>query len=108
MSASPGSRGDRTGPHVARMLVLAALLAAAPAAADPVPVSAPGGRTVLVGTGLTDAQVVQLTSAAAASGRDPVVLLDTPKARPHLKRFLDAFDPSDVWLVGSPPEDVAE
>src|SRR5262245_10501624 len=88
------------------MLVLTALLGLA--AADPVPAGPPGDRTVLLGSGLTDEQVIQLTSAAAASGRDPVVLLDTPKARPHLKRFLDAFNPTDVWLVGSPSENVAD
>src|SRR5262249_44603931 len=45
------------------------------------------------------------TSAVAAADPDGTVLLDTPAASPHLKRFLEQYQPTRVVAIGSFADD---
>src|SRR5437868_1141575 len=87
--------------HQTRPLSLLALLLCLvlPAAAR-----ADDERTVFLGGGLSDADVVAFTANVAASGHPGVVLFDTPKAVAYTRPFLDAFRPERVVPVGSFPE----
>jgi hypothetical protein len=65
-------------------------------------------RTIFLGGGLTDVDVVAFTANVAASGHPGVVLLDGPKASAYVKPFLDAFRPERIVPVGSFPAGFAD
>ena len=61
-------------------------------------------RTVYIGCGLSDEQIIVLGSAVAAAPQPAVLLLDSPESRPYVKRFLDAFRPTRVLTIGTPAD----
>lgn len=62
-------------------------------------------RTVLLVGALPEADLIALTTAHAAAGGTPgVLLLDTPAARPHLPAFLRRFHADRVVTVGGLPD----
>jgi hypothetical protein len=58
------------------------------------------GRTVFLGVGLSDEQVVVLSANLAAIPR-AVLLLDLPEQRPLLRRFLHLYQPEAVVPIGA-------
>jgi hypothetical protein len=73
----------------------------APAPTAAAQVSAPAPRTVYLGTGLSEEQLVVFTSTLAASRQPAVVLLDSPTASEPIKTFLAAYRPEAVIPVGT-------
>jgi hypothetical protein len=65
-------------------------------------------RQVFLAGRLSDEQLLSFTAAVAASGQPGIVLLDTPKASPAIKQFLEAFRPEQVQPVGSFPEGIPD
>jgi hypothetical protein len=64
---------------------------------------------VFVGGEMSDEERVVFTAAVAAADHDGVVLFDTPKARPHLPRFLHEYgagDPQRVSFRAGRPSDM--
>src|SRR2546426_9097739 len=64
------------------------------------PVKATGTRVVYIVNDLDDEDMLTFLSAAAAVDPPPVVLLDTPRADPHLKRLIETYRPDRVVPVG--------
>ena len=56
--------------------------------------------TAFLGGEMSDEERVVFTATVAAADHPGVVLFDTPKARPHLARFLREFGSGDVRPVG--------
>jgi hypothetical protein len=77
-----------------RLVALCLALCAAPAfAAEP-------ATTVFVGGEMTAAECVAFTTALATARHPGVVLFDTPKAGPHLARFVREFGASAIVPIG--------
>jgi hypothetical protein len=87
------------------VLVVAVSLAgdgrAAPRPQDFGPTAPDSARTVFVAVGLTADQTLTVATAFAASGHPGVLLFDGPFARAGNRRFLDAFNPARIAVVGS-------
>lgn len=64
------------------------------------PTAADATRTVLIAVGLTADQTLSVATAFAASGHPGVLLVDGPAARAGNGRFLDAFHPARVAVIG--------
>src|SRR5258707_6091709 len=105
--------------RLGRFLILPALLIGFVAlACRPAPEKAPGGapadataggdRTVYLGGGLGEEELLTFSTTLAASGRPGVLLLDSPAATPYLKAFLEAFRPEQVVPVGTFAEGISE
>ena len=62
----------------------------------------------LAGELSSDEDMIMLTAAIAAADPSAVLLLDSPKARPHLKAFLTEFRPERVIPIGSFPNGIPD
>lgn len=62
-------------------------------------------RTVFLGRGLSDEDVITVTTSLAASGQSAEFLLDSAGAAPQLQDYLSRFRPQRVVPVGRPLED---
>jgi hypothetical protein len=60
----------------------------------------PTGRSVLLGIGLSDEQVIVLSAAVAASDYRGALLLDAPGYRRSIRHFLSRYRPDRVTPVG--------
>jgi hypothetical protein len=61
----------------------------------------PAQRPVWLARGLSDEQLIVLSANLAASGRPDPLLLDSPKVRPHLPRFVKEYRADRVIPVGA-------
>ncbi len=98
-------------PTFARTLLYGALAAAAlglPEGAQSRQAPAPADRAVYLARGLSDEDMLVLTSAVAAEGRQGVVLIDSDKTSPYTKAFLAAYRPGQVVPVGVFPDGVPD
>jgi Peptidase family C25 len=59
-------------------------------------------RDVVLACNLSDVDLLAVTAAAAAAESPPVVLVDSPSARPYFKATLTALRAKRVFVVGSP------
>jgi len=84
------------------VLNLAALMSVAPGPETVGPLPAPGreDRVVVLARGLDYEATILLSAALAASNHPGILLFDTPATRPHIRRFLDSFHPTQVLPVG--------
>jgi Peptidase family C25 len=97
-------------PSFARTLLFSALAAVAfgiPQGALSRP-DATANRVVYVARGLSDEDMLVLTSAVAAEGRQGVVLIDSDKTSLYAKAFLAAYRPSRVIPVGGFPDGIPD
>src|SRR5689334_23283841 len=62
----------------------------------------------LLGSGLSDENVICLTANIAAGGNSGVVLIDSPKFNQQQKQFLQEFQAERVVPVGTFTESVAD
>jgi hypothetical protein len=65
-------------------------------------------RTVFVGAGLSDEQVLAFTTAIQASGHPGVVLFDAPSSTRWTRAFFKQFRPGQVLGVGAFPDGAAD
>src|SRR5262245_31375733 len=81
-----------------------ALLAAPAGAAE---FGSPGKRVVYLAGAMPDEGLVAFSVALAASGEPGVLLLDSTKATPYIRSFLDAYRPERIVPVGTFPDGIA-
>src|SRR5262249_10637496 len=65
-------------------------------------------RVVYLGSGLTDAGLITLTTTVHASGQPALVLLDSVRGNTYTRAFLNAYAPDRIVPVGSFSEGVAD
>src|SRR5438552_3144620 len=68
----------------------------------------PARVVYLAGELSSEEDMIMLTAAIAAADPSGVLLLDSPKARPHLKAFLNEFRPERVIPIGSFPNGIPD
>jgi hypothetical protein len=68
----------------------------------------PATRTVYIGHGLSDPELIQFSAALAAADPCAVLLLDSECLAPYTAAFLKAYRPDRVIPVGSFPDGVRE
>jgi hypothetical protein len=69
------------------------------------PTADPGHGIVYLGLGLDDEQLAVLTSSLATVDPAPVLLLDGPKAGPHIKDFLKGYSPKQIITIARGEDD---
>jgi hypothetical protein len=73
----------------------------------PEPTSVQRSKTVHIGLGLTDEEIIVSTAALAGQGTAAPLLLDGPGLAPYLKDLLRRFQPDQVVLLGKSAEQQA-
>jgi hypothetical protein len=90
--------GNRLMPR--RVLLLSGLLGLAALSVLTAAPPPPTGRSVLLGTGLNDEQVIVLSATVAASDYHGTLLLDAPGYRRSIRGFLSRYRPDRITPVG--------
>src|SRR5947209_5396072 len=68
----------------------------------------PATRMVYVVGHMPEESLIAVTSAVAAGDPDAILLLDTPETRPWSRRFLEAYKPERVFVIGAVAEGLDE